>query len=676
MALFRLISRHKNISIIFLVFIVISVNIYNHSIPTIPTPDEFFAANSHLSKPSIHVKPDYPESRTDDKFKTGDFQLKSGNSYLISFAHEIAFDIKDSESKLIKTTGNVTLYSFGIIQSKLTLIAEFKYKDNDFFKKVSKSLKQELGISPFENDKSLLLTRSVLLKLDPRGILKEMYTNTSNISSDSLEQKLTVVDLLFKKIVSLDVGTKTVTEGDFSGIPFQVKYTITDIGSDQLNILASAKSDNQMGGNEKKAAASGVSGLGGISLKVAQDQNLNWTWNKSQQIPKSQRTQGTTELSYNLNTLAKISIRTQTEWAPDKLNNQFTEKDLEKFKYPVNLNELRLKSKLKNQINFDNRENSKNFVSFSDLLKELKNVNTDKLSGSDKDTLFANLSTRLKDDPSLIQNYKNLAMNASPGSREMSMLLGSLGYEGSAESQAALIDIYNRPGITLDDKQKIMTEFTLPTQPLTEETKNFLKSEFQSNDYLKSDLSSTAGLALGSSIALDGDGNTIRYLHQQWNNVDPMFVASDEQKDKQRFLLSAMGNSKSNVFLDEVKQASSSSDPSMRRSAADAVRFAQDDQSRNLLFDQFIKDPSREVRLMAVEAIRYQPFDERSKNALQSCAISDSEIGVKINCYRALGYRIETTGVREFLQSRLGAESDEQVKNAIIQSLKITEANK
>ena len=107
----------------------------------------------------------------------------------------------------------------------------------------------------------------------------------------------------------------------------------------------------------------------------------------------------------------------------------------------------------------------------------------------------------------------------------------------------------------------------------------------------------------------------------------------------------------------------------MRAAAVDAVRFAQDDESRKLLLSALQNDRDDEVKIAAAHAMRYQPFDERTNQALQACASQDGNVGIKLECYRSLSVNLGQPGVREWLQGRAGAENDPQVKSFLKDAL-------
>jgi hypothetical protein len=221
-----------------------------------------------------------------------------------------------------------------------------------------------------------------------------------------------------------------------------------------------------------------------------------------------------------------------------------------------------------------------------------------------------------------------------------------------------------------------MYEFAMARAPLTKETKTFLIHHFEAENPRTSDLSNSAGLALGTSIALDGDPEIIRYVHKEWKETSPLIGSpSKEDNAKRKYMLSVMGNSKSGVFSSEVEEASGDSDFEIRKSAANSVRFAQDSTSRDKLFTTFLKDKSVDVRLTAVQSLQYQPFDELTKGALKECAETEASQPVRLECHRVLGYRIGIPGVREFLAQRQSAEKDEAISNTIGAALSIKQGS-
>jgi HEAT repeat protein len=200
-----------------------------------------------------------------------------------------------------------------------------------------------------------------------------------------------------------------------------------------------------------------------------------------------------------------------------------------------------------------------------------------------------------------------------------------------------------------------------------------LIDEFQKNDPVGNEVAGSAGLALGSSIAFDGDPATIGYVKGLWKDSKPGFFTKEYEDPvlRQDYVLKVMGNSKSDAFLPEVKDALSSSNPLMREAAVNALRFSQDRESKELLHKSLKSDSSPGVRAIAAKSMLYQPLEISLFQDLSQCASSETHTGVRAECIRVLSTRVDQPAVRQFLEGRSGSENDPQLKAMIDASLNL-----
>jgi len=291
-------------------------------------------------------------------------------------------------------------------------------------------------------------------------------------------------------------------------------------------------------------------------------------------------------------------------------------------------------------------------------LKDLDNVG--KLKPSEIDKKFLELAQNLDQNPELISDYKNKFLSLSTGDRARNMILGALGYEGSVESQAAMVEIYNSVATNEDEKLKVLNEMALCQYALSQESKQFLTNEYKNNK--NPDLSTSSILALGSSLSNDGDPQTIKFLNKEWEEAKS--TQDEEQGRKEEILLLSMGNSKSNAFAEQIDDSLESESKVIQENAVNALRFNQNEDSREKLYTNLTGNDFTDVRIVAAQSMRYQPKDDKTLEALKSCT-SDSEIGVRVECYRSISALGSDDKIKSLLQSAAGQEQDEQAKEVL-----------
>jgi hypothetical protein len=638
----------------------------------IPEPDEFFRRNSHLTRyPTPEKRPVEPP-RLRDEFEKGDYYLLAGHSYPVQAGYVNDFDTADKKSsKKIQYDSKLILHSLGFKDRKLYLVAEYFLKPISGFLKFSPNFSNETNALPTAAPAGIRHT--MLLSIDSAGALLAAWLPQKQ-AEDSVQAKVFLADSLFKKIPHTEVGSFTQKRFDKSGVQYPFQYRITQ-GSDSrlLQVNGSAEYTNSLGGSTAKAAAAGAPGLGKLGLMIlTQNHSIDWLWDKELQIPRSQKSESRMVFLYDSNPVVRSIGKSVSEWSMPG-EGKFTLKDLNRFPIPVNLGAF-----LNSRLDEINGKKSRKLLSTLPPRKRAERMlkaNSGGVSEKEQEEIFQDVVDALKDDPSLVSDYERVATTSPPGSRSTSMIIGALGALGTPEAQEAMIQIFQESAASPEEKQKIMMEFAVAPQPLTESTKGFLKDYYEKSDPTIDSLATSAGLALGTSIAFDGDPKTIRYVKEKWEKATPGLFSKETSHTtvQQEHLLGVMGNSKSDAFINEVEESAKSDNVTLRSAAITATRFSQDEKGRSILHDGLFKDSDTEVRLSAANAMYYQPADARSFSDLQSCAASDSFVGVKIECYKVLGTRLAEPGVKEFLSSHLGSEKDPQVRAAIQSSLNVTE---
>ena len=631
-----------------------------------PSREEFFRRNPHLVRSEEKVTPEPDVMRSNDTFQPGDYQLKAGKTYPIDFAFEM--DSKSQGKVIVKQneSGRARLRSYGIEKGRLVVLLDFTKtaSQTKVESKPAKPGKKQLRKQPS------LLDRSVLLKLDPRGILREMFVSKPFSDLNQLDFFLKLTDVIFRKIEPLATGRRTQIEGDPQDRPYQVSYEMALDSKGDWAIKFSA--DKEADAFNKKSGLVASSDLSSINLKTIQGMKQEWVWSAREQRPLSQRAEGFSEIRMSEQQISYAGAKAGISWG-DALDTPAPDERREKLKYAIDIRRVRILIAEASSNNGKRNAKGKGFLkSWKHVVNDLEKLKNRNLSEQEATEIYNDVSNRVAADDSLVGSVKLMAM-AEPGSRKASMAIGALGFNGGEQAQNALLDIYQQFGNTAQIKDQVLTELATSPRPLTPETKKFLKETYQGKDVFSSSQASIAGLALGTAIALDGDPELVNFFHEEWNQASAQPGSAAE---KRGYLLSAMGNSKSDVFLDEVKIAADDSNPHLRAHAADAVRFAQDDPSRNILFEVFMKDRSPSVRQMAAASLLYQPWDNRTRTALLDCSAGDSDHGVRLTCYRALTNHADQPEIRQYLEQQSKAEKDSQIKDTILKALSVLDEKK
>lgn len=661
-ALWSAIIRHKIIALFSAFFIISGGYVLSRKIPSrASSSDEFFAHNPSLTRPEPKIKEEPLPSRGSDDFLSSDFHLTPGRAFPLQLKSKTSFQGGDGHSAKTSYDGVLTLHSVAWSSHRLQLLAEFKISQFSPNDKLPASLKSEIGMpGTLKKDANLFL-----VNFDPAGKIEAVFAAIKNTDEDADSLKIQALAMVLRRLPELKKGDFTKKEPDLHGNGVPIHYTISDLPDEALKILGSVQLEEEMGKSPAKAAAAGAPVLAQISLQNKQEQSFEWVWNQKSGRPTHQLFNAKASMvSYGKEFGAYIA-ELSAEWKPD-LATSYTAQDLKRFTYSISFQRF-LNSQDKSRKKLATKDASN--MSWSEINGKLAKLRSKKLSDKERDQLFGSMAEAVRGNPGLIDTVAQMALTGDPGSEEVSMALGALGYEGSPRSQDAMVSVFKRKDAAEIDRQKVMTELVLCSQALSLQTKIFLKEEFKRENPMISHLANGAGLALGASIAHDGDPQTVNLIKTEWAATTGVVRDTKLAEDAKIYLLATMGNSKSDAFLPEVKAATTSSRSEMRSAAADALRFAQDDKSRNLLIHALENDAETEVRISAAHSMRYQPFDQRSYVALQNCVSSGSEVGIKLECYRALAVNLGQPGVREWMQGRMGAESDVQVKSLIKDAL-------
>jgi HEAT repeat protein len=272
-------------------------------------------------------------------------------------------------------------------------------------------------------------------------------------------------------------------------------------------------------------------------------------------------------------------------------------------------------------------------IDWNTILRELKNIEA--LSESDKLKLFGDIVKALKLDKSrvsellaLIEDKNVIQMGAD--SPQYQAIVGALATNGSAESQRAIIQIYENPLNPLSGKGSILGALTTTQAEAHPETIDFLKEKADTEKDI--DLRQGSLFALGGAIEKKPQSESeIQFLLRKWNAA----LASNDQ-DQQLALLDAMGNSgRSEFFFVISQQAKSSMDSRIRARAIFALRGIKLNEARMLLVQE-ASNQSSVLRFSAISAIQQAAWGMDFEPPLKSCVVNERENSIREACIDVL----------------------------------------
>ncbi len=611
--------------------------------------EEFFNQNKHLERKMIKsVEFEQNAPRTSGEFVTGDYKFTQNSFYKINFKSGFGIEIGSGTKKLSQTMdGDLKVFSYGFQSGYVALhvMPQFSSLVSNPDALVDAATKKTV----LKKDKE-----GLLFIIEPKGKVIEAFS-TNDYSESKIGFTFNLIDQTLRPIPAEfeKTGTFTVTEKDDRGQPYNVNYTIGQNG-DFADIKASYESISSMGGPSRTASA-GVGPLADLALKSTNRQQAATKWNKVVALPQAQTLELLAQIESSGTVTDKQESKSEFGWVKIDEDPALPEFSALKKKLPKRWSLMELKSISVIKPKGDSKKSEKDTKS---ILKDL-----DKVSGmgaSETEKTFLDLAQNLEKNPELIDDYKNRFLSLNSGDRARNMILGAFGYEGSIQSQAAMVEIYNNPATVEDEKIKVLNELAISPYALSAASKQFLTNEYKTSKNV--DLSTSSILALGSSISKDGDPSTVDFISKEWKKAKS--TSDAEQGRKEEILLLSMGNSKSNAFDKQIDDALESDSKVIQENAVNALRFNQNEDSREKLYSNLTENDFTDVRIVAAQSMRYQPKDDKTLEALKSCT-SDPEVGVRVECYRSLSALGSDEKIKSMLESAVGQEQDEQAKEVL-----------
>jgi HEAT repeat protein len=197
--------------------------------------------------------------------------------------------------------------------------------------------------------------------------------------------------------------------------------------------------------------------------------------------------------------------------------------------------------------------------------------------------------------------------------RNAAAILAALGNARTPEAEKALADVLKDPKREPLDRVAAVDAVLAMEHP-TAETVEALEVAVASND---PELKSNASLALGvvSARMAENEPEAAQAVVEKMSNDYKAATTNDER----RRTLGSLGNTRSADALPAIVEALKSSDPSVRATAAAALRFVPDPEADRLLSGVLTSDPDPEVRTAALMAAGYRAYEPLAK-ALETVA--------------------------------------------------------
>jgi hypothetical protein len=438
----------------------------------------------------------------------------------------------------------------------------------------------------------------------------------------------------------------------------KIQYSVKEEADASISIEGKSDYDSKSDPAPSQAA------LGQLNLRIMNSMDQTFRWSYESGYPTLQR-----KRVYSLLEPGKESANLETEQkfeltAGNAGTSSFSEADLKGYVHVIDLSAFKNRDPLKMS---GAGSGSGQAQSLDSILGDVRQAYSPKGKEDARDRALMALSDAVRTNSQALGRIRDDVLSLQAGDRMRSVMIGAIGARGDAEGQAALESLYRSGSLNDEEKQKVLTHYAINGEPLTQTTKSLLKEVYESAP--GTDLSNTAMLAVGSSIRHDGDPDSVGFVKRAYRQADGFFGSSSDGPDQRELLLNAMGNSRSNVFDSEVKSELGSSSAEVRAAAMDALRFPRDNESRTALEAAISKEQDLRSRAIGFQALGYQPFDERTKGLLSQCVNGEAWANVRLECYRILVTHVSDPWTQSLLSSRLGSETESQLKELIQQAL-------
>ncbi|MBI2607047.1 MAG: hypothetical protein HYW49_13315 [Deltaproteobacteria bacterium] len=617
---------------------------------------------------------DKSEERPSGKFNAWDYHFKPGKAFEAEFKREISGEAQKQKGVTAqfaesKIDGKVTFHGVKYESSTVSVVAHFDLKTLQS-PLVDFSIAYEFGVlkgpgadkakaaapvpaAPAKPGEPATATaalpakfkNSILLELTPSGRIRRILRTTPGMSDEGASlMSEAVTAMLYRwpeESPPKNGGKVTRDERDETGKKFKMDYEYTNSGSDEVMIKGIAVL-------EPPKKQEGM--LEQMVFEATSRKELVCAWDKKAGVPKSLNWSVSQEVKAGKEKLVSASATVASTWK-DAGDSIFSVEDLAKFNQVVDLDAI----KRKRQANANTRAQKKGkdvAMDWNSARAGLGGVEGSGMTDEARDQFFNNFAEVLKDNPALLEEYKNEAIRYPAGARQVNMILGAMGYVGDEDAQKAMIDLYKRPGATPNEKEKVLIEMALSPQALTPDTKEFLQEVYKGDD---AERSQQAGYALGASITKDPDPALVDQFKRE-------IASAGGDTDKKVYLLQVMGNNKGTQFQAEVNSAYSSSDPQIRAAAIDALRWRKDEEGRNMLFAAIARETEPGVKTVAYRALQYQPYDTRTRDELSGCANREKDDSIRSVCYDVLLAHMQDAGTRDIIARNADRETSEPIK--------------
>jgi hypothetical protein len=590
------------------------------------------------------------EKRGEGEFRVLDYHLHPGSAWRVEFSKTMKLNSPDQKKSpalgITKMGGDVTIHSVKYEKSTLSIIANISLKtlESSF---IPKQLLQDFS----KPKNQTRFGRVILFEIAPNGrILKAKYPELA------LSEAAVAIsyDILTSILFTWPVGEippaggkVSLLDPDAVGEKFPMDLDITS-KEDSFQIVGISKVDT----SKSAVAAQGNS----TGLTALSEKTVECNWNKTLGLPNHLSWKGKQELRDTKTVIAGAETSTQSAWKSSG-KSEFTPYDLIVFTKTFDIDQVRNRTNALALSKSKNPDDTRK--TWGRIQNDLPDVSSRNKSESELAKVFDGMAEALKNDPRLLPKYMNEVTHYAPGSRQVSMLIGAMGYLGTPEAQEAMVDIYSRPKATQGEREKILMQMTLLSKPITPATKDFLKGVYTGKD---TDLAKQAGFALGSSISNLPDPDLVRDFKDEFRN--------SADGDKKAYILQVMGNNRGDQFHAEAIQSIRDSTPTVRAMAMESLRFSVEPGSRKQLFDAIAAEKAPSVKTIGYRTLQYQPYDSLTKETLYGCVGSETLESIRKACYDVLLSHLTDTETRNRLAARVQTESSPALKRRLEDALK------
>jgi HEAT repeat protein len=267
--------------------------------------------------------------------------------------------------------------------------------------------------------------------------------------------------------------------------------------------------------------------------------------------------------------------------------------------------------------------------------------------------------------PESSAHFGKILATANSQGPAMRVLTGALGAVGNTEAQAALIGATRSragdwPAVSL--LIPAISQVPSPAQPAEDLLRDLA---FNSSN---PDIAATAQLSLGNvarkvaQTSPDRAANIVRLFTKA--------IESSPSTDFTQQMLLAIGNAGSIEALPNIGRLINDPSPTLRATAAGALRWVDSDQADSLLIKALTSDREATVRLEAAIALSFRRIGNSTFNPQKTVFLTEQDVKVRLVVLKNLwAARDDFAEVRGILKRAAGHDRSKEVRKAAAESL-------